>query len=134
MHDQWLKRFVYSVYMIVIQTMVGVFFFFSSRRRHTRWNCDWSSDVCSSDLQRLLWVGTATGAYVTLDGGKSWRRLGKNLPNVPVESMALSFAQRDLVVSTHGRGVWVTNVGPLEQMTDTLLAEPIHLFDVAPAY
>src|SRR5438309_4334143 len=29
---------------------VFVFFFFSSRRRHTRWNCDWSSDVCSSDL------------------------------------------------------------------------------------
>src|SRR5438309_12124827 len=27
-------------------------FFFSSRRRHTRWNCDWSSDVCSSDLAR----------------------------------------------------------------------------------
>src|SRR5689334_24303351 len=25
-------------------------FFFSSRRRHTSWNCDWSSDVCSSDL------------------------------------------------------------------------------------
>src|SRR5689334_23998208 len=28
----------------------GEEFFFSSRRRHTRWNCDWSSDVCSSDL------------------------------------------------------------------------------------
>src|SRR2546430_8026116 len=28
-----------------------VFFFFSSRRRHTRFDCDWSSDVCSSDLQ-----------------------------------------------------------------------------------
>src|SRR6266568_6032503 len=28
-------------------------FFFSSRRRHTRWNCDWSSDVCSSDLRDL---------------------------------------------------------------------------------
>src|SRR5689334_5063802 len=28
----------------------AVSFFFSSRRRHTRWNCDWSSDVCSSDL------------------------------------------------------------------------------------
>src|SRR5689334_22103460 len=27
----------------------GYLFFFSSRRRHTRWNCDWSSDVCSSD-------------------------------------------------------------------------------------
>src|SRR5689334_21039127 len=30
--------------------MYFYFFFFSSRRRHTRWNCDWSSDVCSSDL------------------------------------------------------------------------------------
>src|SRR5689334_12221101 len=29
------------------------FFFFSSRRRHTRWNCDWSSDVCSSDLENI---------------------------------------------------------------------------------
>src|SRR6266568_3163895 len=28
-------------------------FFFSSRRRHTRWNCDWSSDVCSSDLEQF---------------------------------------------------------------------------------
>src|SRR5689334_23911191 len=31
-------------------------FFFSSRRRHTRWNCDWSSDVCSSDLARAAHV------------------------------------------------------------------------------
>src|SRR5689334_11649122 len=31
-----------------------IFFFFSSRRRHTRWNCDWSSDVCSSDLGGAL--------------------------------------------------------------------------------
>src|SRR6266481_9092127 len=33
-------------------------FFFSSRRRHTRWNCDWSSDVCSSDLP---FAGFVTG-------------------------------------------------------------------------
>src|SRR5688572_32263201 len=30
------------------------FFFFSSRRRHTRFDCDWSSDVCSSDLLALM--------------------------------------------------------------------------------
>src|SRR5207237_2118134 len=30
-----------------------LYFFFSSRRRHTRFKCDWSSDVCSSDLRRL---------------------------------------------------------------------------------
>src|SRR2546427_1183402 len=31
------------------------FFFFSSRRRHTRFDCDWSSDVCSSDLVHSIW-------------------------------------------------------------------------------
>src|SRR6267143_3295379 len=38
-------------------------FFFSSRRRHTRWNCDWSSDVCSSDLNNphLLIGGLGMG-------------------------------------------------------------------------
>src|SRR6266567_309515 len=40
-----------------------LFFFFSSRRRHTRFDCDWSSDVCSSDLVGLTIraVGAATG-------------------------------------------------------------------------
>src|SRR2546427_3098829 len=33
----------------MVEILVG-FFFFSSRRRHTRFDCDWSSDVCSSDL------------------------------------------------------------------------------------
>src|SRR5580693_3788878 len=37
------------------------FFFFSSRRRHTRWNCDWSSDVCSSDLFARLRRGREGG-------------------------------------------------------------------------
>src|SRR2546427_1737962 len=34
--------------------LLGFFFFFSSRRRHTRFDCDWSSDVCSSDLLPLV--------------------------------------------------------------------------------
>src|SRR5688572_31752211 len=35
------------------------FFFFSSRRRHTRFDCDWSSDVCSSDLGILVHLSVA---------------------------------------------------------------------------
>src|SRR5207253_5884046 len=38
-----------------------VCFFFSSRRRHTRWPRDWSSDVCSSDLRRKIEAITRTG-------------------------------------------------------------------------
>src|SRR5690348_17416521 len=38
-------------------------FFFSSRRRHTRWTGDWSSDVCSSDLCSAAARTTATAAF-----------------------------------------------------------------------
>src|SRR5688572_31283567 len=41
-----------------------VFFFFSSRRRHTRFDCDWSSDVCSSDLN-FLWLELAVAALLS---------------------------------------------------------------------
>ena len=82
---------------------------------------------------RVLWVGTSTGAYVTLDGGRRWRRFGRNLPPVAVERFAMSFAQRDLVVATHGRGFWIANVGAVEEYTDSLTNERAHLFEVPPA-
>src|SRR5438309_11962195 len=44
--------------MDLLINLYSLEFFFSSRRRHTRWNCDWSSDVCSSDL----FVSGATGS------------------------------------------------------------------------
>src|SRR5438270_9136165 len=46
------------------------FFFFSSRRRHTRFDCDWSSDVCSSDLS-----GDLDGACAGVRGRRAARRL-----------------------------------------------------------
>src|SRR2546422_7701860 len=42
-----------------------VFFFFSSRRRHTRCSRDWSSDVCSSDLEQRQVVGKGRGGVAT---------------------------------------------------------------------
>src|SRR6266702_5378609 len=42
------------VFFFAISKTLGLLFFFSSRRRHTRWPRDWSSDVCSSDLDPLL--------------------------------------------------------------------------------
>src|SRR5437870_7059181 len=48
--------FVYGVFL--------GFFFFSSRRRHTRWPRDWSSDVCSSDLEKLRPLTRPTSPFV----------------------------------------------------------------------
>src|SRR5205085_134910 len=51
-----------------------IFFFFSSRRRHTRFDCDWSSDVCSSDLgkvfdPRVQGMPMRRREFITLLGG-----------------------------------------------------------------
>src|SRR5689334_24774367 len=42
-------KILFLLFLFVFNCFI-FFFFFSSRRRHTRWNCDWSSEVCSSDL------------------------------------------------------------------------------------
>src|SRR3712207_8329646 len=58
-------------------------FFFSSRRRHTRYWRDWSSDVCSSDLvpdleQRPARIGAALhGKAYVLKGGELWEQVGE---------------------------------------------------------
>src|SRR5438034_10527670 len=50
-------------------------FFFSSRRRHTRSLCDWSSDVCSSDLERLAAKGVLRLPALRPTGGRGPRRV-----------------------------------------------------------
>src|SRR5256886_7700585 len=59
-----------------------MFFFFSSRRRHTRFDCDWSSDVCSSDLNSIRLVVAEIqpdGTYRVLDEDREMTRLGRGL-------------------------------------------------------
>src|SRR5690242_21822046 len=46
---------MYDLFFGVEEMWCFCFFFFSSRRRHTRLTCDWSSDVCSSDLRSRQW-------------------------------------------------------------------------------
>jgi hypothetical protein len=48
-----------------------------------------------------LYCGTETGVYASFDGGAGWRRLGGNLPVVPIHDLVV--AQGDLVLATHGR-------------------------------
>src|SRR6266478_7945429 len=55
------------------------FFFFSSRRRHTRFDCDWSSDVCSSDLSRhLQYRACCDVPPASIDGNRSVQHDGQN--------------------------------------------------------
>src|SRR5690242_21364032 len=54
-----------------MRVLLFFFFFFSSRRRHTRLTCDWSSDVCSSDL--IMIAGRSGSAYTAELGSMKMR-------------------------------------------------------------
>src|SRR5205085_4587526 len=57
-----------------------LFFFFSSRRRHTRFDCDWSSDVCSSDLLAALTIEESPAVEVGERGEGALGIAGQQLP------------------------------------------------------
>src|SRR2546426_11011824 len=83
----------------------GAFFFFSSRRRHTRLQGDWSSDVCSSDLRLECGGRSVSGFVVNFDGG--YHAYVDRCPHVgtPLDLWPNEFFTEDgqaLVCSTHG--------------------------------
>jgi hypothetical protein len=80
----------------------------------------------------LLFAGTDGGIRVSIDGGQHWVRLKNNLPVVPVHDLLVHPREQDLVVGTYGRGIWITNIAPLQELTAEALAERVHLFDVRP--
>src|SRR5438309_8196667 len=91
--------FFFIFFSIFHRCVLFVFFFFSSRRRHTRWNCDWSSDVCSSDLGPLLEAGHVAGVDADLeDVVEQGRRLvvgEAQLLGPDLQQLAASPAARD---------------------------------------
>src|SRR5260370_6402822 len=66
--------------MMLVMLSVAVIFFFSSRRRHTIFKCDWSSDVCSSDLYPM--TGAARMA------ARAAARIGAGLTTIAVPEIA----------------------------------------------
>jgi photosystem II stability/assembly factor-like uncharacterized protein len=88
----------------------------------------------SSKNPDLLFVGTEFGLYGTLDGGKHWHHMKAGIPPaVLVHDLMIHPRERELVVGTHGRSIYVVDISPLEEMTPKVLDSDVHLFEVRPA-
>ena len=83
---------------------------------------------------RVLFAGTERGAWVSVDAGATWRRFPRSLPPVAVMRFAVHPGTRDLVIATHGRGLWTVNVSALDSIGDATLAERARLLPVPAVY
>lgn len=63
----------------------------------------------------VLYVGTDLGVYASIDRGVSWVSLGSNLPSTPVEDLVVHPRDDEIVIGTHGRGVFVLDARPIQQ-------------------
>jgi hypothetical protein len=81
----------------------------------------------------LLFVGNDTGVFVSIDRGARWVKMNNNMPNIPVRDLVIHPRQNDLVVGSYGRGIFVTNITPLQEVSEDMLGKEVFLFKTAPA-
>lgn len=97
---------------------------------------EWPARVVREDPfnPSLLFAGTEIGLYASFNRGGSWMPLG-HLPPVPVDDILVHRGDRDLVIATHGRSLYVIDdIRPLEELTADVWSKAAHLFPIAPAF
>jgi photosystem II stability/assembly factor-like uncharacterized protein len=73
--------------------------------------------------QNLLFVGTERGLYVSTDRGENWKIFKNNLPMVPVDDIQIHPRENDLILATHGRGIWICDdITALEKTSEAALS------------
>jgi photosystem II stability/assembly factor-like uncharacterized protein len=74
---------------------------------------------------KLLFLGTEFGLWISRDGGKQWAQYkGGEFPAVAVRDIVVHPRESDLVVATHGRGIWIVDdISPLRKLTPEVLAQ-----------
>jgi hypothetical protein len=74
---------------------------------------------------KMLFLGTEFGLWISLDGGKQWAQYrGRDFPQVPVRDIVVHSRESDLVIATHGRGIWIIDdISPLRKLTPEVMAQ-----------
>jgi photosystem II stability/assembly factor-like uncharacterized protein len=95
------------------------------------------TDVVKEDPFRrgMLYLGTGNGLYLTYDGGTHWTRVHEGLPTCAVYDLTVQKQFDDLLVATHGRGVYVLDdLHPLQEYHSGLQSQALALFTTRTAY
>ena len=79
--------------------------------------------------QNILYAGGYKGLYVTINQGKSWNYFGNGMPLISISDIEFHRNSGDLIVSTHGRGIYLFNLLPFYEMQD-LDSDKNHLLSI----
>ncbi|HEX6164562.1 MAG TPA: hypothetical protein VFZ31_14425 [Vicinamibacterales bacterium] len=83
----------------------------------------------------LLFAGTEIGLFFSPNGGTNWIELKNNMPTLPHNDLVIHPRDNDLILGTHGRGIWILDkINALQELTPQVMTSPAHLFTIAPAY
>ncbi len=81
----------------------------------------------------LLYVGTQNGLYASLNRGESFMEFAsETLPNVAVFDLAIQPRDKELIVGTHGRSIYIAKLHHLQKLTPEILALDFYLFEINP--
>ncbi|MDO6595593.1 glycosyl hydrolase [Oceanihabitans sp. 2_MG-2023] len=80
--------------------------------------------------ENILYLGTDNGAYVTFNKGEKWEAFVKDLPAVAIHDLVIQPEAKDLLLGTHGRSIYKTNIAPLQKMNANLLSKKTTLFPI----
>ena len=75
--------------------------------------------------RNLLFLGTEFGLWISIDGGERWAQYkGSNFPAVAVRDLVVHPRDSDLILATHGRGIWIIDdISPLRALNSRLMAQ-----------
>jgi len=82
------------------------------------------------EIPDLIYVGTDHGLYISLDRGQNFMAMKENLPAVPVHDLVIHPREKDLVVGTHGRSIYIADVDHIQQLVDSILNKQLFVFDL----
>ena len=85
--------------------------------------------------RNVLFLGTEFGLWISVDDGQRWAQYkGTDFPDVPVDDIAVQARESDMVLATHGRGIWIVDdISPLRLLTPEVMTKDATLLPGRPS-
>lgn len=86
--------------------------------------------VEDSENENLIFVGTDNGLYVSFNKGESWELMQNGMPNVAVHDLVIQSKAKHLLIGTHGRSIYKTDISSLQKIDAQIMGDALTVFEV----